>query len=68
MFDHAKGTQIIWKEDKDLTKEIEIKKQRNRSTRTFLFIIAYVAVTDLRSNLSLPPTLASFVVPSLWIT
>lgn len=31
MFDHAKGTQIVWKEDKDLTKEIEIKKQRNKS-------------------------------------
>src|SRR5258706_4720421 len=31
MFDHAKGAQIVWKEDKDLTKEIEIKKQRNKS-------------------------------------
>ena len=31
MFDHAKGSQIVWKEDKDLTKEIEIKKQRNKS-------------------------------------
>jgi len=28
----AKGTKIKWKEDKDLTKTIEIKKQRNKNT------------------------------------
>ena len=31
MYDHAIGTEIKWKEDKDLTKEFEIKKQRNKS-------------------------------------
>lgn len=32
LYDRAIGTEIKWKEDKDLTKEIEIKKQRNKST------------------------------------
>jgi nucleosome assembly protein 1-like 1 len=32
MYDRAIGTTIKWKEDKDLTKEYEIKKQRNKST------------------------------------
>ncbi|EPS95835.1 hypothetical protein FOMPIDRAFT_1025608 [Fomitopsis schrenkii] len=32
MYDHAIGTEIKWKEDKDLTKEFEIKKQRNKNT------------------------------------
>ncbi|KAH9828972.1 nucleosome assembly protein [Rhodofomes roseus] len=32
MYDHAIGTAIKWKEDKDLTKEFEIKKQRNKNT------------------------------------
>jgi nucleosome assembly protein 1-like 1 len=31
VYDHANGTTIKWKEDKDLTKEFEIKKQRNKS-------------------------------------
>ncbi|KIY72600.1 NAP-domain-containing protein [Cylindrobasidium torrendii FP15055 ss-10] len=31
-YDHAVGTDIKWKEDKDLTKEFEIKKQRNKTT------------------------------------
>jgi nucleosome assembly protein 1-like 1 len=31
VYDHAIGTTIKWKEDKDLTKEFEIKKQRNKS-------------------------------------
>lgn len=31
VYDHASGTTIQWKEDKDLTKEFEIKKQRNKS-------------------------------------
>ena len=30
-YDHAIGTEIKWKEDKDLTKKFEIKKQRNKS-------------------------------------
>jgi nucleosome assembly protein 1-like 1 len=32
VYDHAIGTEIKWKEEKDLTKEFEIKKQRNKST------------------------------------
>ncbi|KAF8801002.1 NAP-domain-containing protein [Phlegmacium glaucopus] len=32
IYDHAIGTKIQWKEDKDLTKEFEIKKQRNKNT------------------------------------
>jgi len=32
LYDHAIGTTIQWKEDKDLTKEFEIKKQRNKNT------------------------------------
>jgi nucleosome assembly protein 1-like 1 len=32
MFDRAVGTTISWKPDQDLTKEIEIKKQRNKHT------------------------------------
>ena len=33
VYDRAIGCEIKWKEDKDLTKEFEIKKQRNKSTR-----------------------------------
>ncbi|KAF8898000.1 hypothetical protein CPB84DRAFT_1847916 [Gymnopilus junonius] len=32
VYDRAIGTVIQWKEDKDLTKEFEIKKQRNKNT------------------------------------
>ncbi|KZS86848.1 NAP-domain-containing protein [Sistotremastrum niveocremeum HHB9708] len=32
LYDRAVGDTIHWKEDKDLTKEIEIKKQRNKNT------------------------------------
>ena len=32
VYDRAIGTEIRWKEEKDLTKEFEIKKQRNKST------------------------------------
>lgn len=31
VYDKAIGHEIKWKEDKDLTKKIEIKKQRNKS-------------------------------------
>jgi nucleosome assembly protein 1-like 1 len=31
VYDHALGSEIQWKEDKDLTKSFEIKKQRNKS-------------------------------------
>ncbi|CCL99941.1 uncharacterized protein FIBRA_01966 [Fibroporia radiculosa] len=32
MYDRAIGTEIKWKEAKDLTKEFELKKQRNKNT------------------------------------
>lgn len=32
VYDLAKGTEIKWKENKDLTKKVEIKKQRNKCT------------------------------------
>lgn len=32
MFDHAEGTPINWKEDKDLSVTVEIKKQRHKGT------------------------------------
>ena len=38
MYDRAIGAEIKWKEEKDLTKEFEIKKQRNKSARYFLSI------------------------------
>lgn len=31
MYDKAVGHEIKWKEEKDLTKKVEIKKQRNKS-------------------------------------
>jgi nucleosome assembly protein 1-like 1 len=31
VYDRAIGTEIKWKDEKDLTKEFEIKKQRNKS-------------------------------------
>ncbi|KAH8107451.1 NAP-domain-containing protein [Phellopilus nigrolimitatus] len=32
VYERAIGTQIKWKEEKDLTKEVEVKKQRNKTT------------------------------------
>lgn len=32
VYDHAEGCTIEWKEDKDLTHKIEVKKQRNKNT------------------------------------
>lgn len=39
VYDRAIGTEIKWKDDKDLTKEFEIKKQRNKSA---IFFISFV--------------------------
>jgi nucleosome assembly protein 1-like 1 len=58
IFDHAKGTQIVWKEDKDLTKEIEIKKQRNKSASSSGYIPTHVAKSRLSLRLvHFPPSL-----------
>ena len=40
VYDRALGTKIKWKEDKDLTKEFEIKKQRNKSM--FMTCLAFL--------------------------
>ncbi|KZO92129.1 NAP-domain-containing protein [Calocera viscosa TUFC12733] len=54
LYDHAEGTPIDWKEDKDLTKAVEIKKQRNKNTnRTRL--IRKVIPTDSFFNFFTPP-------------
>jgi nucleosome assembly protein 1-like 1 len=39
VYDRAIGTEIRWKEEKDLTKEFEIKKQRNKSAFVYRFSI-----------------------------
>lgn len=44
VYDRAIGTTIKWKEDKDLTTEFEIKKQRNKSARSLYEVIS---VTDM---------------------
>jgi len=38
VYDRAIGTEIKWKEDKDLTTEFEIKKQRNKSESPFALL------------------------------
>lgn len=38
VYDRARGTEIRWKEEKDLTKEFEVKKQRNKSTCKSIWI------------------------------
>jgi nucleosome assembly protein 1-like 1 len=39
VYDRAIGTDIKWKDEKDLTKEFEIKKQRNKSVWHVFFLI-----------------------------
>jgi nucleosome assembly protein 1-like 1 len=54
VYDRAIGTEIRWKEEKDLTKEFEIKKQRNKTTnRTRL--VRKVHPTDSFFNFFTPP-------------
>lgn len=54
VYDHAIGTEIKWKEEKDLTKEFEIKKQRNKNTnRTRL--VRKARPTDSFFNFFSPP-------------
>ncbi|KAF9563487.1 NAP-domain-containing protein [Agrocybe pediades] len=54
VYDRAIGTTIKWKEDKDLTKEFEIKKQRNKNTnRTRL--VRKARPTDSFFNFFSPP-------------
>ncbi|KAG1730941.1 NAP-domain-containing protein [Suillus paluster] len=54
VYDRAIGTEIKWKEEKDLTKEFEIKKQRNKNTnRTRL--VRKARPTDSFFNFFSPP-------------
>ncbi|KAG6369057.1 nucleosome assembly protein [Boletus reticuloceps] len=54
VYDRAIGTDIKWREDKDLTKEFEIKKQRNKNTnRTRL--VRKAKPTDSFFNFFSPP-------------
>jgi len=58
VYDHATGITIQWKEDKDLTKEFEIKKQRNKNTNRTRLVRKAKAV-DSFFNFFSPPTHAS---------
>ncbi|WVQ68212.1 uncharacterized protein L199_006419 [Kwoniella botswanensis] len=54
VYDKAIGHEIKWKEEKDLTKKVEIKKQRNKTTgRTR--VIKKVVPTDSFFNFFKPP-------------
>ena len=45
VYDRAIGTDIRWKEDKDLTKEFEVKKQKNKSEHSsLLFLLSLVLI------------------------
>ncbi|TDL19283.1 nucleosome assembly protein [Rickenella mellea] len=58
LYDHAVGTKIKWKEQNDLTKEYELKKQRNKNTnRTRLVRKAHPA--DSFFNFFNPPVMPS---------
>ncbi len=47
VYDRAIGTDIKWKDEKDLTKEFEIKKQRNKSACHFFKISIGLLMLDL---------------------
>ena len=47
VYDRAIGTEIKWKDEKDLTKEFEIKKQRNKSEYLFLLFRFIFLTLDL---------------------
>lgn len=51
VYDRAIGTPIKWKAEKDLTKEFEIKKQRNKSEYTYyLSKDNFVYIADVIDN------------------
>lgn len=64
MYDKAVGHEIKWKEDKDLTKKVEIKKQRNKSQSSLS--IGYSTLTILRVTFF--PTFWHPPSPSRWIS
>ncbi|KZT50627.1 NAP-domain-containing protein [Calocera cornea HHB12733] len=58
LYDHAEGTVIDWKEDKDLTKAVEIKKQRNKNTNRTRLIRKIIPAESFFNYFSppVPPT------------
>lgn len=55
VYERAEGCQIHWKEDKDLTKSFEIKKQRNKNTNRTRLIRKVLHVESFFNFFS-PPT------------
>jgi nucleosome assembly protein 1-like 1 len=58
VYDRAIGTEIKWKDDKDLTKEYEVKKQRNKTTNRTRFV-KKAHPTESFFNFFTPPQLPS---------
>ncbi|BGP55922.1 histone chaperone [Rhodotorula sphaerocarpa] len=54
VYDHAEGTEIKWKEGKDLTVKIETKKQRNKNTNQTR-VVKKVVPTDSFFSFFNPP-------------
>ena len=76
VYDRAIGTTIKWKEDTDLTKEFEIKKQRNKSERFLInhkqteqkqFLFVQTRTAPALFARPVPSTLfsTSFLLPNL---
>lgn len=55
VYERATGDEIKWKTDKDLTKTVEIKKQRNKTTNKTR-VVKKVIAQDSFFNFFTPPT------------
>jgi nucleosome assembly protein 1-like 1 len=55
LYDRAIGTTIRWKEEKDLTKEFEIKKQRNKSASDISLSSSFAHSPDYRWQTRIGP-------------
>ncbi|KAI0271273.1 hypothetical protein BC834DRAFT_433509 [Gloeopeniophorella convolvens] len=58
VYERAVGTEIKWKDEKDLTKEFEIKKQRNKNTNRTR-VVRKVRPTESFFNFFSPPVAPS---------
>ncbi|KAL5041123.1 hypothetical protein BDW71DRAFT_192386 [Aspergillus fruticulosus] len=54
IYDHAEGTKIDWKTDKDLTVRVESKKQRNKNTKQTR-VVKITVPTESFFNFFAPP-------------
>ncbi|KAE8348451.1 hypothetical protein BDV28DRAFT_143441 [Aspergillus coremiiformis] len=54
IYDHAEGTTIDWKDDKDLTVRVESKKQRNKNTKQTR-VVKITVPTESFFNFFSPP-------------